>query len=322
MVSYSALTLFLTLLFGFTTCHLMVVTNSKLPFARRSVEVTYDGDDAIYIFGGSFVRGIDSDWTTEIVKYTLSNGNVEVVGQTPSKLLFHQVAYAGRGSIMYMGGHNRASTYFSDILELNIRNTSAGMPRVGRLEDRCIWHSAVWDGNEHMYIVGGQNDYRDYLDKIIRFTPRTGMVEQVGQLRTWMHSVATAWDDVKVVMYIFGGQTYSLRSTKNITTFDPATGVVTNLNASLPNSISGGRAIWTGKYAYVLEMLSTDIFSVVRFDPATLEVVPVHIFGYPDGRHGTGVVYVPKLRRIYQIGGFEYGVGYTDQIMYIQLDPE
>lgn len=173
-----------------------------------------------------------------------------------------------RGLAYVLGGSSQAAVH-GDIVAYSPQTQEARV--VAHLPSPRWFGAAVFDG-EHVYHFGGctSSDCGAWTAEIVRFDPATHEVAVVGSLPGPLSKQAAVWDGSKA--YLFGGCGASCTVTRDILSFDPATGQVAVLPGKLPRAVHQMPAVWTGEKAILFGGAGADrrpVDAIVAFDPAT-----------------------------------------------------
>jgi hypothetical protein len=316
-----ATVLLISLLFG-ATCSFaaknleVIVTETKLPYPLYYIPTVYDGEDAIFLIGGS--KSGFNEFSQDVLKYSLSDQTVKRVGVTDD-IQIGSAVWGGDGDIFYFGSY-RSTGNRHEVWKFTACNPKSWTV-VSNLTERNYKSTSVADKDGNAYIFGGFDPAFSYSNKIMKFSKATNKVETVatailpgGRL---YHSAV--WDDLNENAYIFGGATTS-GYVNDILKFNSKTGTLSKLAVSLPTKLTNACAIYNGREAYIVGGYDEGApWSVLRFTPSTNELNVVNVTNFPSYAERLGCAYVEKLNRIYLFGGYNAGT-YMDSIMYIDLN--
>ncbi len=176
--------------------------------------------------------------------------------------------------------------------------------------------SAVWTGSD-IYVLGGRTNGNGpgsvTVANITRYDPASGSHDVAGSSLTIdSFDGAAVWTGSRAILiggYRWGnGGGYGLLS--NVTSFDPATGVVNEIQ-SLPGRRNAAAAVWTGAHIFLIAGYGDRYFNdILRLDPLTGASYRMNSTFLNNGGSRSAAYLAPY---IYVFGGGVDG-GPTDQI--------
>jgi hypothetical protein len=291
----------------------LVITNTVFPRRLYHIPTAYDGEDSVYLLGGYHGSG----WVLDILKYSISTGFLENIGQMPN-IYYGSTVWVGNGNLIYIGAVSNVDR------NNKIWKSHSSLPNewsvVGELPTKRTSTASVWDQVEFTYILGKRDSFNSSLSRYSSLTNEVVNIAEVGDLA---EEPSAVWDSRTRSAYFFGGRNGSSSNFFNdILKFDSDSGTLTKLNITLPYPDVYTCAVWTGNEAYIIggRGFLAEIPSIIRFNPATNEVTVVPVNNFPKFFFGTGCVFAEKLNRIYLFSGYSTDSFYERKIMYIDLD--
>ena len=295
----------------------LIRTRSRLPTPTHSHSTLYDGDDTIYVIGGKTDNS--GGFQDKVIRYSLESGTVEVVGTFVN--ISSGSAVLADGDILYFGGQLQgpggvlSSAVHRYSLATGLHSVIANFPRAS------AWNSAVWDPRQNVaYIFGGWDggEGRPIAD-VYRFNARSNALQLVTLLSTPKSDTAAVWDTRRELAYVFGG--YSDQggggTIRDILAFDQQHNEFRFVGV-LPTGASTPCAGFAEIHdeAIVVDGAPDD---PATFNPGSGFSQNVSVAGWE--RYGyMPCVYVPKLDRMYMIGGRIWTTSeVTDHISYVDL---
>jgi len=275
-----------------------VVTNSRLPTPTELHSVVYDGDDTIYIIGGYELLKQDA-----VLKFTLSSGAVERVGT------FARISAGGAfwhdGRIFYAGGSIHLESFTDNVYNYDPRFNNYTV--VNHLPVKMRSLILTYDPADKVaYSFGGINHDLGgppdaYQDMVLRYDPATNQLQRTSARLPEGRGAGSAAFAANGLAYIFGGTVpISFESLSDeVLKFDPIQNTVVKLSARFPSNVYYSPAVFAKGAIYIAGQ--TNLF---KFDPTTEQVETVGVEGWPAYMVAHAAVYVPKLDRIYYVGGF------------------
>ncbi|MGQ0536767.1 MAG: Kelch repeat-containing protein [Methanobacteriota archaeon] len=202
----------------------------------------------------------------------VADSAVPAVGRLPSGR--YLTSAATTGALVHVFGGWTASTTVRDIVRYdpvtdNATLLSAQLP-TGLGESSAVFdprdRSAAGCPGGCVYLFGGFESGVGYKDKIVRFNPATGSVQNLSVTLPGARTGTSAvW--AGTVAYIFGGGGAVWYS--QILRFDPVNNTVATVG-SLPSPKGYTAAYWDGQHAFVFGGYNgTSSDEIVRFDPLT-----------------------------------------------------
>lgn len=292
------------------------VIAGKLPTGREHSTAFYDGDESIYIMGG--YDGLNL--YDEVLQYDL-HGAIKEVGHFPTGITDGTVGTDGQGGFYYFGGDD--GTVSAEIYKITPEDPNptviGSMPIMNRLQ------ASASDNNGNIYIIGGIT-IRNLEERknIIKYDTKTGMSSMVGKLPVGLYGAAAAM--VGESVFIFGGMTDDHKYSNQIFEFIPTTGEVKVLETTM---VAGGSlyssAVVVGSEIWIVGGLSSNeekSHHITKFDTITRQTYYMEIENWNETHSGITAVYVPKMARIYMVGGFTFineRMEHLGEISYIQL---
>jgi N-acetylneuraminic acid mutarotase len=165
-----------------------------------------------------------------------------------------------------------------------------------------------------VYCFGGYSDGGVILDEIVEYDPATdSLTVMFATLPTGRWGLAAAACPTTGKIYCFGGYSESHSTLDDIVEYDPATGSVTVMNATLPTERLDHAAVGsfaTGKiYCFGGRSLNSGLIfnEIVQYDPAT-DNATVMTAVLPWYQYDLAAAACPRTGRIYCFGG-ERGSG-------------
>lgn len=302
------------------TCPTKNSVQTRFVHELRSTSPCNDGDESIYLIGGSLGQtGVFLN--DRVFKYNITNGKVDVVGHFIE--IYEGAGFFHSDHIYYFGGRlGDLSGPTTNITRYSVQNGAHSVINnlpagVRRTRGSYAWDSVAGVG----YLFGGWNQGYS-MDQIFQYTPSTNVFEQVGRLLEPIQVSSAAFTPDGV--YIFDG--YGSASSA-ISRFDPTTNSVTRVTDSAPYR---GCVFYASRTQQLYILHDHDRTGIQKFHPVDgrFESVEVDPGSWPSNYDGGGCVYVPKLHRVYAMGGFarfpgEASAKRRDEISYFDLgDPE
>jgi N-acetylneuraminic acid mutarotase len=292
------------------------ISDAKLPFPVAGSVGVYDGDDFIYLLGGtSSPRSFYSD----IIRYTLSTEEVKKVGSLPTKLAYGTGFWDGTG-VVYLGGKDDLGQ-----LQSTIYKYSPGHKYAVELNTQLpvpnAYSTLVPLGNDgEALLFGGWNR----RNRVVRYSDNaTNELEDhlVQHLRA---SSSVRYDHY---VYLFGGLDQSEHSLNSIVKYNIRTGASSVLRENLPVRVIFPQAVYNGKYAYVLggEVMGGRDSGVgwsgaIQFSPKDKEITQLPFDPVLSSIRPGSTVFVKKFNRAYIFGGVDYPHKiYSDRIMFMDF---
>ncbi len=251
--------------------------------ARHAWPAVWDGSRA-FLFGGSNTCCTDG-LVDAIVRYDPATGASSTMGATlPSPRYAMPAAWTGSAAYVF-GGYTSGTTMSAEIVKY-VPSTDTRTTLTAALPSARANAMAAWSGS-HVYVFGGcvtTTACATVSKEILRLDPSDdSLVTLLDTLPEPRWGGAIAWTGS--AFYVFGGCTDAACPTDDVVRYDPATGTATTLAGSLPTPIrSGGSsaAVWDGRHVFVLGgctgspgVCAPTTDAIVRFDPATEEVVTI-----------------------------------------------
>ena len=272
----------------------LVKTASKLPSnSGYSFAAVYDEDDSVYVlceFG--------------FLKYTLSTDTLTFLSDSRPRELFPQsVVRVSSGDIYVLGapsgsnegGSNNTFVWETGIFHIDGHDPVKTWTKVASIPG-IIFGSVVWDGDDSVYVLGGDSS----ATTIRKFLISNHTLTDAGQL-TEDHRITEfipngVWVSTQKVAYVFGRIGF-----KEILAYHPANNTV-RVVGTLPAHGNQPGIVYADNAIYVLcAARFNDIpkYNFMRFDPDTKEITSLEVSGFDFMCGQTPVVYVEKLNRIY-----------------------
>ncbi|OXA41400.1 hypothetical protein Fcan01_23597 [Folsomia candida] len=267
---------------------------AKLPNPTSTPVVVYDGDDAIYVFGGArSYLPYPSVYSNEILKYAISTDTIKLVAHLPLGLFLGTVTADGLGNYFYFG----------DAYSLGDSNY------VFKFDSNTNWITPV---AQIPYIF----QYNLHMEQ--DFRPSDPISSAFG-----------FWDKSKEKAYLFGlGNAHANRPYDHVGYYvRPDHAQIEHFN--IPNDDLEYSAVSNDeRNGFIVGGLKrTDSLFWYQLQTGDGKYCPVS--GLPGKVDqflgGTGIALVPKLKRVYVFGGasrnLTTGLGSTyDGIWYIDVD--
>ena len=138
-----------------------VVTDSKLSEGMYLSAVAYDGQDSIYILGGS-TDTLPSYYNDKVLKYSVISGVVDVVGTFVN--IFQGVAILSGQDMIYFGGlADRA--FIPSAYRVSTIERHGGVKVKNDLPGAMIQTGVAWDGSNHLaYLFEGTEIVTDAVN--------------------------------------------------------------------------------------------------------------------------------------------------------------
>ena len=288
-------------------------TLAKLPYTLEHHAICYDGLDFVYIFGGRHVG-----YQNKILKYTLSNDSIEVVGMLPFISGYGAVASDGTGRMYYFGGHNMtASSSAIYVFDTTTHTVShwGNLPEPHR--------------HELSVVAMNSTDFVIIEDMILSYTSVISL-HLPTQTFTELDGFPNGSRSGAVLMpptTILGARNGWPQNP--IFKYDPTTNNLTYFSHSFhidqhPSIVFDGQDGWI-----VSGLWDLPSSGILKVDPVMESVSFVPVEGFPAtnnvGFLNSAAVYVERLNRIYIFGGHSTFPGgrHTshDDIWYINLNP-
>jgi N-acetylneuraminic acid mutarotase len=292
------------------------VIAGKLPTGREHSTAFYDGQDSIFIMGG--YDGLNL--YDEVLQFDL-HGAINKVGHFPTGITDGSVGTDGKGGFYYFGGDD--GTLSAEIYHITAENPNptviGSMPIMNRLQ------ASASDKNGNIYICGGLT-LRNIEERknIIKYDTKTRMSSMVGKLPIGLYGASAAM--VGESVFIFGGMNDEGIYSSNIFEFIPSTGEVKVLETEM---VAGGSlyssAVIVGSEIWIVGGLSSTqdkAHHITKFDTIMKTTQYMEIENWDETHSGLTAVYVPKMSRIYMVGGFTFvneRIQHLGEISYIQL---
>jgi hypothetical protein len=288
-----------------------VESSAKLPTPRTLTSAVYDGEDSIYIVGGSE----DEFHTFDFLKYSISNDTLEFT-KTSQSLSYGRVAMDfNTKEIYYIGGFLDFLINY-DVLKFNPDNSSWTVHTTLPLEQASYAFSLVQPSPDTALLFGGSlyqsivevnltsKNARQLLNNIPELAQNDGctatLINEEGDVIIFAYPTLNT-DSSSVVKYSVASGNYSLAAGPPVSNY---------LYSS---------SIWDEKNVYMIAGAS-----IGQFNPVTNEWKGFLAVNFPPNwSHviGTSSVYVPKLNRVYIFGGGSLSdFKIFDGIWWIDLD--
>ncbi|OXA39385.1 hypothetical protein Fcan01_25877 [Folsomia candida] len=252
---------------------------AKLPNPTQAPVVVYDGDDAIYVFGGSR-RNLPypSVYSNEILKYTISTDTIKLVAHLPLGLFLGTVTADGLGNYFYFGG----------AYSLGDSN----------------YYSTSFAYNQSMaYVTSG-----NYLQNgVIKFDMQTYTWSKMADLPTLYRTAFGFWDKSKEKAYLFGlGNAHANPPYDHVGYYvTPDHAQIEHFN--IPNDDLEYSAVTNDERDGFIVGRLKQTNSLFWYQLQTGDGKYCPVSGLPGNDDvllgGTGVALVPKLKRVYVFGG-------------------
>lgn len=287
---------------------------ATLPYTSTLTSTIWDGQNA-YIFGGmnglySYTGIAYSDRVVRFDPATKTSSFMQARMPTEradtAAVWTGQYAYIFGGEYCYyykpIGGDNGYFEYkcrpTHDIVRYDPATDTATRMLAQVPEGTTRGLSAIWDGS-FIYLFGGCCSGGQSSRQILRYEPQADqMMTMAASLPTRRFGTSAVWDGQNA--YVFGGYNgpvqyqfgccpvqseYLSTCCTRVVKYDPATDVVTEVDAAIPSRLGLNRtrttAVWDGTHAYIFgggdgfECCGTTFADqayyrdIVRFDPAT-----------------------------------------------------
>lgn len=121
----------------------------KLP-APNAPDAYYDGDDTIYVIGGSFHP------YNEILAFSITSETVELIGSFPGRAQLGTVQGDSSGNIFYIGGEPNYQQIFKFEPVTNTTSIVATLPYL-------VYHHTSVKYEDKVYIIGGRDGPKGLL---------------------------------------------------------------------------------------------------------------------------------------------------------------
>ncbi|XP_035710045.1 uncharacterized protein LOC118436330 [Folsomia candida] len=307
--------------------------DAKLPFPNRCPRGVFNGDDLIYLLGGSGADGVSQN---QILSLSVSTSTLQSVGVLPGNGRRGTIQSDAFGNMYYIGGGDGHHFVFKFDPVTNRSTVAASLPY--NVEDSTS--VKILDNNNTVYILGGD----DFGDGLLAFDLELLTYANVSTLPFAINQgTSVRGNDLK--MYIFDDS--STLEQKQAIELDLVTLRMMSVGPpTLPQFIYWPSSVFDGdKFAYIIggylpnvesdedddNNVLTPTGGIIQFDTVTFEnrFLPVRnlpVEGLSYFTLAPAAVYVNTLNRIYFFGGqsFNYTVNGTvthDDIFYIDLTP-
>jgi predicted GH43/DUF377 family glycosyl hydrolase len=209
---------------------------ATLPTARTGTSAIWSGQ-SVYIFGGFYFDGSDH-YLDQIVKFNPASGTMTTLSaKLPTGRVDTSAIWDGTNAYIFGG-----SSGGNQIIKFN-PSTESVTTLPATLPSARYATSAIWDGT-NAYIFGGMTSGTTQSDQILKFNPSTETITTLlVKLPTARGYMSAIWDGSNA--YIFGGTYYDGTGfvyLDQIIKFNPTSGTVTTLPATLPSSRAGTSA--------------------------------------------------------------------------------
>lgn len=198
-----------------------------------------------------------------VLRFTLSTEDIEIVGGFPGwRGLYLGSAEFGYGNALYIGEHPRW-----DVTSYSISNkngTSLNPTYVGSPPYDTYASCSAYDGNNTIYIIGGQT-YYDRLGSIVKYNVQLYSTEIAGNLSSEIAYCSAIWYNNSA--YIFGSWPNDPTRVAHLTESSGGTEVEI-LPVQIPIYFRGGTAITDGKFIYLVGGFEEGTeLTIAKFDP-------------------------------------------------------
>lgn len=312
--------IFFIVQFLFTFAHSQNLTASysqvKIPAPDSIVPVVwYDGDDAIYIFGGGW-----SENRQKILRYSLSQDTIHWEGSLPLPSTIGSVHSGSNGNIFYfgadLGDNDKVLKYSpstnSTILVAQLPHDIFGIPTL-QLDSATVLILG-------QYPLGG---------RILTFNLERGETTHQGDYIHMFNGAAIKFGKNKA--YLFK------EDSRYMWEMDLETTTVKQIsNISLPQLQQRPAVMTDGTFIFILSSFKTnpqfpDKEGILQIDPVSMTTTFIHVNNFPTANgipfsELTGL-YIPRMNRIY--GFVSRGVVHSRnieerehrEIFYIDMSP-
>lgn len=292
----------------------------KLPAPDACQATFYDGDDSIYLFGGS-----EYPQNKQILKFTIFSETLQVVGTLPEASICGHAYSDSSRNIFYLGGGDSGATWFKEVYKFNpvtgVVSHVANLPYTAGERP-----SFKFSETSNTILVFG--DDGEVTQKLSAFDLYSLTSSTVSTNFTFYANSATA---IKVgsKAFLFGvrdPEAARMAVEVDVDTFFNMQYVGL---ATLPTFTWHPSSVWDGNYGYVIGGYdsSTGVRTdgIIQFNPVTYEnrFIPVENFPVGGSSHfwySPATVFVPSRNRIYFFGGYS-SIKIHDEIFYIDLTP-
>jgi hypothetical protein len=307
----------------------------QLPTAKGGLDVLWDGQDGFYLLGG-YESTHWTKWRPDLFLFSKKSNTTKIVARFPpydvDAVVYYGTAFFDVSSniIHYLGG--QYSTYCCSIPSRDTYTISPtaegsgseyGINRTAYYLNSSTTHgSSFWIKEEQMAYVIGRNGSWKY------FPANQTMKEMQAGDMGLENTVATVHVG-NGIFYIFAGNVTSpfAKYDDSIIRYDSNTGAKSTLQTKLKYPVYYGKAVWDGKYAYIVGgrgVNSSFVTGIQRFDPEIEEVDILDAqFPYLSSLSEFGIAFVPGdlgQNEIYVFGGEFHGGQLNQDILRIQID--
>ncbi|XP_021964903.1 uncharacterized protein LOC110860150 [Folsomia candida] len=275
--------------------------DAHLPHPTQVPVVSYDGDDAIYIFGGCrwTLSGPDV-YSNEILKYTISTDTIQLVAHLPFGVYLGTLTADGLGNYFYFGG---AIPGYNSHYVIKFNSYTNQVDIVNRIPYYFHYSASFAVDQSTAYVMAGNL----FQEGVIKFDMQTYAWEQMADLPTKFRTAVAFWDKNKQAAYVFGQGNAAVSPPYDQVIHEPAPDYGQIYNFQIPDDYLNVPAVSNDE---------TDGFVVGGFKPTeslfwfqmqswTGKYCPV--VGLPGGDDvlfsRTGIAFVPNLNRLYVFGG-------------------
>jgi N-acetylneuraminic acid mutarotase len=238
--------------------------SGKRPSARSGHAMAYDqAAHRLILFGGldNTVAPLDDTWAYDPVANTWTE--LDPSGGPPLARIGHSMVYdpVARRSILF-GGSTRASATLGDIWAYDAgANSWTELQPKGRVPSARTGHSAAYDQVTHRLMVfGGVTDMGAFVNETWAYDPATNVWTELhpkGELPSARSGHSMAYDPVRGILIMFGGQDSSGNTLDDTWAYDGGTNTWTALQPSgaqpraraglaMANDAASGRLIMFG----------------------------------------------------------------------------
>lgn len=253
-----------------------VEVSTKLPSTRYSTSAIYDGKDAIYIIGGMNIAS--GSILGEIVKFTISTEEVQLVASVPTPMTVGSASFDDRTGDIYV---HHAMTYFTPTDRIYRFTPSTNMVELVGTRTIPNYNCAAVPGYanpEEIFVIGG-----DRRTNIVIFNMENHTISKVGDLvKPYFFAAAVA--DHTGSAILFGNDYLS-------DAYPPARLNLTSLATTygsfpLPYFVVRPAVVWNGSYAYLFggyNNISAGHYphSIIQTDPNTLTYSLLPVANFP-----------------------------------------
>jgi len=291
----------------------LVVTTSRLPVSLHSPSAVYDGQDTIYILGGT----AGSDRPDKVLKYTLASGTIEEVGTFLN--ITYGTAFLNGEDITYLGGYLAHQGPIANVYKYSLRTLAHSV--VSTFPVRLDMHSSVFDPVTQMaYSFGGWSSGQG-PNSVFRFNAATSAIDVVAELPVApKFQSAAVWDAAHGLAYVFGGQG-TTGGQRDVLSFEPRTNTVAKFANGMPADLQYPCAAYADAHGTAFVADGNDMGPFI-FNATSSMSERVQVDGWLPINHAA-CIYIPKLDRVYILGGVNYREGVwasTNQISYVALN--